>query len=77
MARKKATSTSRERAMHAKAWLEFRKTYLMTQVRLAEIAGVSRRTIQMIESARSLPHFSTQLRFRELQATYSKEQAAA
>jgi DNA-binding XRE family transcriptional regulator len=54
----------------ARKWREFRKRNLMTQRNLAELSGISRRTIQMIEGAAIVPRATTQRRFRALATTF-------
>jgi DNA-binding XRE family transcriptional regulator len=60
----------RERQEHARRWLQFRKDYLLTQRRLAEMIGISRREIQSIEAGQVIPRFSTQILFRDFTAGY-------
>ena len=52
-----------ERTKRAKEWRGFRRHNLMTQKNLAEVCGISRRTIQEIENGRVIPRFSTQRKF--------------
>lgn len=66
-----------EKAHRAKEWLKFRKDNLITQVRMSELSGVSRRTIQMIEAGRLIPHFSTQQRFLDLKKRLSSNEKVA
>lgn len=66
-----------EKAHRAKEWLSFRKDNLITQVRMAELSGVSRRTIQMIEAGRLIPHFRTQQRFLDLKQRLSSNEKVA
>jgi DNA-binding XRE family transcriptional regulator len=56
----------------ARKWREFRKRNLMTQRNLAELTGISRRTIQKIECAAIVPRVTTQRRFLALAATFER-----
>ena len=49
----------KKRLKRAKEWKKFRDENLFTQKRLADIIGVSRRTIQQIEAGRITPHPTT------------------
>jgi DNA-binding XRE family transcriptional regulator len=53
----------RQRDKRANDWKLFRRNNLFTQRRLAEIIGVSRRTIQLVEGAYITPHPQTLRRF--------------
>ena len=57
-------------------WKQFRKEYLFTQVRLAEVLGISRRTVQLIERGSVTPLARTLHRFKTLLAKYKNEEAA-
>jgi DNA-binding XRE family transcriptional regulator len=61
-----------ERMQLARMWREFRKRNLMTQRNLAELSGISRRTIQMIESATIIPRVTTQRRFLALATAFER-----
>jgi DNA-binding transcriptional regulator YiaG len=72
-----ATFKARERA-HSKRYfatqfIAFRKTYLLTQAKFAEVLGVSRRSVQYTEACQALPMNSTCQRFRELKVAYAKK----
>ena len=62
------TYTEKEVQKLADAFLEVRKRYLLTQIRMSEMMGVSRRTVQMIESGLVWPNMSTRGKFRALRA---------
>lgn len=49
----------RERKDRAHEWKGFRKARLFTQIRLADVLGISRRTVQQIEAGKVAPHPST------------------
>jgi len=49
----------RKRNKRAKEWKKFREDFMFTQRRLADIVGVSRRTIQQIEAGKVTPHPTT------------------
>jgi len=61
-----------ERMQLARKWREFRKRNLMTQRNLAELSGISRRTIQMIECGAITPRVGTQRRFLTLVTTFER-----
>jgi DNA-binding XRE family transcriptional regulator len=48
-----------EQEARAKEFQQFRKDFLFTQKKLAEVLGLSRRTIQAIESGQITPHAGT------------------
>jgi DNA-binding XRE family transcriptional regulator len=79
MARWKLTNDElkRERESIALETLKFRQKYLFTQFSLAEHMGVSRRTIQMIEAGRVMPHPSTRRAFIELKRTFANQKTEA
>lgn len=52
-----------ERARRAKEWTTFRRDFLFSQRRLAEIVGCSRRTVVSVESGAVTPHADLLLRF--------------
>lgn len=51
------------RRERAQEWKLFRRTNRFTQRRLAEVVGVCRRTIQLIEGGHITPHTLTLRRF--------------
>lgn len=53
----------------------FRKQYLMTQKKLADILELSRRTIQMVEAAKITPHPATIQAFEDLVKKYKEAQS--
>jgi DNA-binding XRE family transcriptional regulator len=57
---------AKERKKRANEWRMFRRNNLFTQKRLAEIVGVSRRTIQQIENMHITPRPQTLRRFIDL-----------
>jgi DNA-binding XRE family transcriptional regulator len=64
-------SIAKERETRAHEWSTFRRRNLFTQAKLAETLGISRRTIQMIESARdNYPHPGTIRKFLTLKQNY-------
>ena len=56
-------SLEEERRKRAEVWRKFRKDYLITQTRLADLLGISRRTVQQIEAGTVTPHGETLRRF--------------
>lgn len=65
-----------ERQARKQEWLKFRKEYLFTQVKLAEILGISRRSVQNIEGCIRTPLPSTLRKFLALKAKYNDGKAA-
>jgi DNA-binding XRE family transcriptional regulator len=66
-----------ESESRAREWSKFRRDNLFTQQKLAEILGVGRRTIQMIEAGKVLyPHPETIRKFLVLKAKYKNRKAA-
>jgi DNA-binding XRE family transcriptional regulator len=53
----------KSRMKRADEWKQFRGQFLFTQRRLADIVGISRRTIQQVEGAKITPHPDTLLLF--------------
>jgi DNA-binding XRE family transcriptional regulator len=53
-------------------WKQFRLDHALTQKFLSEIVGVSRRTIQSIESGGIIPQEGTIAKFEELRKKYEK-----
>lgn len=71
MARRKPTPEDlTRRVSRSEEWYSFRKDNLFTQLRLAEVLGLSRRTVQMIEAGKITPHPNTLRLFEALQAKY-------
>lgn len=57
-------------------WRSFRLRFLFTQAKLAEILGVSRRTVQSVEAGRVTPATSTLRMFLALKARHEGGKAA-
>lgn len=66
-----------ERAQRAKELRTFRQRNLMSQRNLAELSGISRRTIQQIENATIIPSFNTQRRFLTFASAFESGGMAA
>jgi transcriptional regulator with XRE-family HTH domain len=62
-----------ERESRKQEWRRFRKENLLTQIRLAEVLGISRRTVQLIEAGRVTPFPGTLRKFLALKAKYEHE----
>lgn len=74
MPRRKPTELDlEERKIRAVEWQNFRKRYLFTQQKLAEILDLSRRTVQMIEAGLITPHPGTLRSFETLRAKHEGE----
>jgi DNA-binding XRE family transcriptional regulator len=58
------------RAKRAREWKMFRRNNMLTQVRLADMIGVSRRTIQKVENRYLTPHQQTIRRFAAFKSKY-------
>lgn len=65
-----------DRTKRAEEWRSFRKNNLITQKKLSDILGISRRTIQQIEAGIITPHNSTLRIFAAYAAKYKAENAA-
>jgi transcriptional regulator with XRE-family HTH domain len=75
MARPKPTDAEmQERQERAKKLKKFMKDRLFSEQRLAEVAGISRRTIQMIKSGSVTPHPDT---LRKLKTIMQRHEANA
>lgn len=71
------SALERESKKRASEWSKFRRDNLFTQQRLAEILGVGRRTIQMIEGGKILyPHPETIRKFLALKVKYKQRKGA-
>lgn len=57
-------------------WQRFRRGYLFTQVKLADVLGVSRRTVQKVEAGTTTPLAETLRRFNALRARHENDEAA-
>lgn len=74
MPRRKPTPADIEkRKERSLEWFNFRDEFLFTQQRLAEILGLSRRTIQMVESGKITPHPETLRVFAVLKGKHEAE----
>jgi DNA-binding XRE family transcriptional regulator len=67
----------KEREKLAHEVLDFRRRYLLSQIRMAEVMKVSRRTVQMIEAGQVLPHMVTRRKFLDLKIEFAKKFRAA
>lgn len=65
-----------ERQTRRQEWARFRKEFLFTQVKLADILEISRRTVQFIEAGELTPLPSTLRKFNALKAKYQQEKVA-
>jgi DNA-binding XRE family transcriptional regulator len=71
MARAKPTAEDiDERRARAQLWKLFRKDNLFTQIKLAKVLRLSRRTVQQIEGAKVTPHPETIRVFASLKRKY-------
>jgi DNA-binding XRE family transcriptional regulator len=61
-----------EREQRKQEWIKFRKENLITQEKFADLLGIGRRTIQMVEKARISPYPKTLRKFAALKAKYSQ-----
>jgi DNA-binding XRE family transcriptional regulator len=61
------------RKARAKLWTEFRADFLLTQSQLAELLGISRRTVQYVEDAEVTPNKRVQSLFLTLYKQYHAE----
>ena len=70
---KRDPSADKDKKRFAKEWKSFRKKNKLSQVLLAEIIHVSRRTIQSIEASGIIPQKGTLDKFEELRDKYAAE----
>jgi DNA-binding XRE family transcriptional regulator len=71
---KKDPTPTAEMKQRAMEWQRFRTANMLSQKLLAEVTGISRRTIQNIEAAQECsPHQRVLDAFSKLQATYANE----
>lgn len=63
------------RVVRQREWCAFRTQYLFSQKKLAEVLGISRRTVQQIEAGRISPHQETLRLFSRLKEKYESEHA--
>lgn len=66
----------KDRQTRRQEWTRFRKEFLFTQTKLADVLGISRRTVQFIEAGELTPLTSTLRRFNALKAKYHEEKVA-
>jgi DNA-binding XRE family transcriptional regulator len=64
----------KEREDRRLEWKKFRKDRLFTQSKLAEVLGLSRRTVQLIEAGKVSPFPETLRKFQALKARHSSEE---
>lgn len=75
MPRPKPTADDlKERKTRAKEWRTFRRSFKVTQRKLEDILGISRRTIQMVEAAKISPHAATLTKFEITKNRYESGQ---
>jgi DNA-binding XRE family transcriptional regulator len=65
-----------QREVRKREWLAFRKEFLFTQVKLADVLGISRRSVQLVESAKVTPLAQTLRAFNALKSRYDAGRAA-
>jgi DNA-binding XRE family transcriptional regulator len=70
-----AVARRKERERLADEFLRFRQQNLHTQRMLAEVIGISRRTVQSIEAGAVLPHVRVREAFLRLKQRHSKKEA--
>ena len=73
MARVLTEDEKKDAIERAVLWQQFRTDNKLSQRFLAELIGISRRTIQQIEAALVIPHRGTIKAFEELQKKYEAE----
>jgi hypothetical protein len=74
MARPKPTKQDlKDRDTRAQDIKAFMRKFLFTEVRLAEVLGVSRRTIQMIKAGSVTPHPKTLRLWIQIRDKYERE----
>lgn len=64
-----------EREKRAEEMKTFLKNNLMTEAKLAEILGISRRTVQMVKSGRVSPQPATLRAWNNLVSKYKRNQS--
>ena len=67
------SNVKKEKHTIASQFKKFREVNKLSQKFLAEIVGISRRTIQSIESGTIIPQSATIKAFEELRSKYSNE----
>jgi DNA-binding XRE family transcriptional regulator len=63
----------KERMKRAQQWLRLRQNFLLSQTKLADILGLSRRTVQAVEGGECSPRFSTLAAFRDYSEKLERE----
>lgn len=77
MARAKPTQEDiEEREQRAEEMRTFVKENLFTEVKLAEVLGISRRTVQMMKSGKVSPQDSTLRKWNTLVQKYKRNKVA-
>jgi hypothetical protein len=77
MAKPKPTEKDlRKRKTRAKEWRAFMKDHLFTEVKLAEVLGISRRDVQYIKAGLVTPHPKTLQDFAVLKASHEGRRVA-
>jgi len=72
--RKPTKQEIKERDARAAGWKTFRREFLFSQLQLADVLGISRRTIVSIEGAKTTrPHASVLLKFKHLKFKHETE----
>ena len=64
---------TKEMQDRGREWLRFRLENLFSQMYLAETIGISRRTLQYIETAKLIPQAATIAKFEILRGKYEAE----
>ena len=70
---KKDTTPTAEMKQRALEWQRFRTANMLSQKLLAEVIGISRRTIQSVEAGLLVPQERTLDAFKALQMKYEAE----
>ena len=66
----------KDREDRRQEWKKFRKDRLFTQTKLAEVLGLSRRTVQLIEAGKVSPFPDTLRKFWALKARHENGEVA-
>jgi DNA-binding XRE family transcriptional regulator len=64
----------KDREVRRQEWRKFRKEHLFTQIKLAEVLDLSRRTVQLIEAGKVSPFPDTLRKFQALRTRHSNEE---
>lgn len=70
---KRDPSAEKDKRRFAREWKSFREKNKLSQQLLAEVTGISRRTIQTIEAAKEIPQKATLDKFEALRERYRAE----